>query len=104
VISLGITLSKPLNQDAPSFLFLLLGLLLVKRITAQSQVAHDLIVEVKQVEDCEGEHEYGEDYHDFWFDGDLSEEIEEGCVWKAGYLQVVVAEGVADSGDVDSRE
>lgn len=95
---LWVPLSEALDENSPTFLLLLLGLLLIESVAAEPKIAHDLIVEAAKIEAGKGKHEYGEDDHDLRTKSDLSEEAEEGSWGKPGDLEVVVAEWVAHSG------
>lgn len=94
LILLRIPLLKPLDKYTPPFLLLLFSLLLIKRIASQAQIAHDLIIQVEQIEHCKGEHKNGENDHNLRPYCHLSEEIKERCAWHSRNLQVVVAEGI----------
>ncbi len=80
LIILQIPLLEPFHQNAPPLFLLLPRLLVIKRIACQPQIPHHSVVDVKGVEQCEYDHQDGEDNAVLLGDGDLAEEVEEGGI------------------------
>lgn len=77
-VGLGRTLPESLDQDAAALLFFLLGLFLVEGVASEAEVAHDLVVQVEEVEEGEDEHENWKDDHQLGAEIDFPEERKKG--------------------------
>ena len=95
-----IFLFESFDEDLFAFLAFLGGFLLVEGVAAESQIAHDCVIDIEEVENGKDEHKDGEDVDDLRGDGDVSEEKLKLGALNGGQLEVIVAEGIADSGHV----
>jgi len=99
-----IFLFKSFYKNFSSLLTFLWSLLFIKCIASQSQVAHNCIIDIKEIEYRKYDHKNGEDINNFIRNCDLSKEFLELSLLDRGQLKIVITKWIADSGHVHRRK
>jgi hypothetical protein len=103
-IIVGIPLLQSFNKDPLSFLSLFFLIFLIKRETAQTQIAHNSAIHIKQVEDPKHYHNDGEYESKFVVHVHAAEEGNECRVLNVGDLKIVETQRIANPRQIDRGE